>query len=231
MEIREQSRENWSRVQDVTAMGAAGLEKLQGSPKAASRRRAQELAHSVQVMTRREAAHKQIVADYRRSSAASRALALAASSPRAAKVQDVLGQGSCFVGAEDSRWLYLGGLHWHAVPCPAPDCLRLQQRLAGLEGEAQGTLAAVLAGLCPEGAPPVSVCCTFGEAAAAAAGSVAAAGCPTAALVEFRTAQQARQALGKLRDGAAGCRQPSASVSWKHCSLARAPGEQLQALP
>jgi len=227
-----QSREKWTSIKDVTAAGEAGLEKLQGTPKAFGRRRVHELARSVQVKARREAAHKQVLADYRQSAMASRALALAASSPRAAKVQEVFGQGSCFVGAEESRWLFLGGLRWHTAPCPVPDYLRLPKRIAGLEGEAQGTLAIVLAGLCPEGAPPLRVCCAFGEAVAAAvtAGSAAAA-CPTAALVEFRTPQQARQALVKLRASAAGGKQSTGPVTWRHCGLARSPGEQMQALP
>eukprot|EP00930_Biecheleria_cincta_P090575 TRINITY_DN79982_c0_g1_i1.p1 TRINITY_DN79982_c0_g1~~TRINITY_DN79982_c0_g1_i1.p1 ORF type:complete len:256 (-),score=54.27 TRINITY_DN79982_c0_g1_i1:7-774(-) len=225
------SREKWTRIKDVTATGEAGLDNLQGT-KAAGRRRLHEVARSAQIKAHREAAHKQVLADYRRSATASRAPSLAGSSPRAAKVQEVVGQGSCFVGAEESRWIYLGGLCWHTAPCPVPDCLRLPKRIAGLEGEAQGTLATVLAELCPEGAPPLRVCCAFGDAAAAAAtAGRAAAACPTAALVEFRTPQQARQALVKLRDSEAGGRQSSGSVTWRHCGLARSPGEQMQALP
>lgn len=226
-----ESKEKWTRIKDVTATGEVGLEKLQGT-KASGRRRVREVARSVQVKAQREAAHKKVLADYRQSAMASRALALAASSPRAAKVQEVLRQGSCFVGSGESRWLYLGGLCWHTAPCPVPDCLRLPKRIAGLEGEAQGTLATVLAGLCPKGAPPLQVCCAFGETAAAAvtAGSAAAA-CPTAALVEFCTTQQARQALVKLRASAAGGKHSTGQVTWRHCGLARSPGEQIQALP
>mmetsp|Transcript_82751 Transcript_82751/g.146125 ORF Transcript_82751/g.146125 Transcript_82751/m.146125 type:complete len:176 (+) Transcript_82751:62-589(+) len=153
---------------------------------------------------------------YRRSAMASRSMG--EGGVRHAKSDESPRKGSCAPGLGESRWLFFSGLEDAARTTPRGD-IRKQWRLAGLQAEAQGNFAVLLAELCPKEAPPRRVLCKFDELTGRG---------PTAALAEFSSVSAARQALVTCRDVnfSAGSK-----PKWQHCSFARAPGVGDSVLP